>query len=714
MKKLPTMLGAAVIAGVAMFPIAVQARSRLYYFDFDTVEGGALVYNGTNKGTAQTEVWAVKSPDSGDTTGYYTSNCALGSAGTFSAHAGNSLWLNPDGSTSLGCGTTSGFTMSFWLMASGAHAVWSDFMGFRVGSTDYRLEYGGTVNDPSFYIFTTDATTGKGVTRSRRLDGTYGIFNQTVKDTWKHVALVFAPGTNAVGVCTVYIGGEKVGTMDVAEAGELKRVCFGRNVPYAGTEHKSNKSYTRIDEFAVFDYPATAEQVKWLGKFRPAQPAAGPARAMPQAWQFHTYDLETGVLPVNSGTGPDAMQRIGSAYANFKIDGGALGSTYAFHFRKNDTYFRAAASDADGLGATVGSGYTFSFWLYAPSNPTPWKSIFGFEIGSRGRTYMAYSSGNNIRTMNASGTGLEVDNAAMATTANAWQHFFLVFNPDTRKTDVYVGGEKKAALKFSTSGENPDDSEAVTALEIGPYPVKGNGKYSTEGVYADEVAFFNHSLSPWQMTWLSANIPALPPLDATNLVRTVSTDCVWDGGRASWCVNEWNGEGWVDSTRTTIYPSCEDTQVEVELKFASNATVSNDTFVACRKLVLSNATDAQTVSPTLVRGEGAFFAPQEMALADGVQLNVPAGFDNPLTVGGTLRFGSNAKIIFDADALSGSDADEGAWNSVMTFNSVELPDGETNVLSHFCVSSGKYRLSLSTDGRAVLARRNHGLTLSFY
>ena len=45
MRKL---VAAVVVAASAM---AVNARSLLYYYDFDKVENGALVYTGVNKGT---------------------------------------------------------------------------------------------------------------------------------------------------------------------------------------------------------------------------------------------------------------------------------------------------------------------------------------------------------------------------------------------------------------------------------------------------------------------------------------------------------------------------------------------------------------------------------------------------------------------------------------------------------------------------------------
>ena len=92
---------------VAAFP--ASARSLLYYYDFDNVSDGALVYNGVNKGTGN-GMFTLK--QDGTSALGYVSGGAFGSPHAFYSSTATSLWLG-DGSTSLGCGTTRGFTISF-------------------------------------------------------------------------------------------------------------------------------------------------------------------------------------------------------------------------------------------------------------------------------------------------------------------------------------------------------------------------------------------------------------------------------------------------------------------------------------------------------------------------------------------------------------------------------------------------------------------------
>ena len=103
------LVAAAICAATA--PSPSYARSLLYYFDFDKVENGALVYEGVNKGTGTAE-FILKEKSVGVGVGY--SGGALGTDHAFCSTTQNSLWLG-DGNASLGCGTTKGFTISFWL-----------------------------------------------------------------------------------------------------------------------------------------------------------------------------------------------------------------------------------------------------------------------------------------------------------------------------------------------------------------------------------------------------------------------------------------------------------------------------------------------------------------------------------------------------------------------------------------------------------------------
>ena len=95
---------------------SAYGRSLIHYFDFDTPSGNGLAYTDVDKGTSPAN-FTFKNNGSASL-GYTTG--ALGSDRAFYSSNKSSIWLG-DGSASLGCGTTKGFTISFWLKASSSH-----------------------------------------------------------------------------------------------------------------------------------------------------------------------------------------------------------------------------------------------------------------------------------------------------------------------------------------------------------------------------------------------------------------------------------------------------------------------------------------------------------------------------------------------------------------------------------------------------------------
>ena len=72
--------GLAVLMAAVLFSTFAQARSLLYYYDFDTVTDGALVYTGVNKGTGTAEL--VFKQDGSNPLGFIEGG-ALGSSHAF-------------------------------------------------------------------------------------------------------------------------------------------------------------------------------------------------------------------------------------------------------------------------------------------------------------------------------------------------------------------------------------------------------------------------------------------------------------------------------------------------------------------------------------------------------------------------------------------------------------------------------------------------------
>ena len=83
------------VAASTMAASSAHGRSLLYYYDFEDVQNGGLVYNEINRGSGSVELTGKFK--SGSTIPYSTSG-AFGSSGAYkAASTQNSLWLG-DGS----------------------------------------------------------------------------------------------------------------------------------------------------------------------------------------------------------------------------------------------------------------------------------------------------------------------------------------------------------------------------------------------------------------------------------------------------------------------------------------------------------------------------------------------------------------------------------------------------------------------------------------
>ena len=671
---------------------SAHGRSLIHYFDFDTPSGSGLAYTDVDKGTRPAN-FTLKGSSVPRTTGALGSDYAY-----YSSAANTGIWLG-DGSASLGCGTTQGFTISFWLKTSGSHTAWHDFFGFRVGGLDYRCEY-TTGNTSAFTVYYNVASTA--TCPFVGIPGASSTAAAAPAGVWKHAAFVFTPnGTNNIATCALYVGGEKIGYVNLRQSGDLQQIHVGTWVrALNGADRKSGAATnTGIDELAVFDYPVTAEQVKWLAKYKPAQPASGPGRAMPICWLLDTGDDSTGgVQPTNYGTGTDVAYKWETSYANW-VSVGAFGSTRAFHMNSKATFRVDGASAVDGLGATLGSGMTLSFWIKAPKSLNPlWRDFMSFRLGNRYERF-EWNSNNPVGIYFY---GTSNSSADIKLGENTWQNVCMVWNAETSRFDFYLDGQKNAAyLSFSS----PSATEALKSFTVGGQVFDAKGATRTTSgsanTFIDEVAIFNYSVSPAQVQWLANNVPCLPPFDTTNLVRTVSANGAWAGGLASWTVREWDdaNETWANTTRTTIYPALEDTEVEVAVSLADGVEFTNDTFVTPKRLALTAATSAALpVSATLKATADSRFAPEALEIGEGLQLTVPLYAVN---VAGTLTLGAGSKITFDVSNY------DGIGDVALVAGGIALPEGETDALAHFAVTDNRFELSLSADGKTVYAKLNN-------
>ena len=718
-------VAAAALLSLAM-SLSVHARSLLYYYDFDTVdESGNLVVTGVNKGTGTLKPAVVDKE--GEAGGSYNVGKREGGAfgdSSYAIYTGSdySLWL-PATAADLGCGTTNGFTISFWVKPPSDTAsarTWRDFFGFLIGDNRYRLEYSDVDNEFRMY----------GAVSATAASSLHLVTVNFTPDTWSHVAIVATPNaTNDNGTLTFYFNGNAASNIvaigkdgqpgyDLSDRnavsniiaigkGVLKQIHIGQTVlgdSKAPIRSNTDGSNTAIDEFALFDYPATAEQVKWLTKHKPGQPTGGPGREMPLCWRFernNNGNAETW----NTGTGDIATQFSKSAatdvpYAMY----GALKTISAFQTIHNGFTF-AAMNDEAGLGASVGSGFSFSFWLYAHQTPSGWADFFGFYLGSQNAIRLEWTESGDPRYFGAYGCSPSVP-VTEGRIASTWQHVALSYDAANSAVDIYLGGVKRGSAHLQTPVSETDILKRITVGPRSYYFNDNNTLDQRPGFHqvntsVDELAFFNYSISPEEIAWLGSNIPRLPPLSATNLVRTVSADCSWAGGLASWNVLDGTG---ADTGRLSIYPSCEDTEVEVAVSITATATITNDTFVTPAKLKFTNGTGGASAAATISAAANSMFAPENLEVGDGVTLTVKPG---DVTVADTLTFGEGAKIVFDM-----SDAEGAKIVTGLTVGSISLPEGESDVLSHFGARGG-YTVSLSEDGKTVNLNQTNGLIILF-
>ena len=266
-----------------MLAQGVWTKSTLYYFPFDELNDGKLVYE--NKGTA-VSAGITCQKNGANTDIAYVQPGALGSLTAFCSSQKPSIWIG-DGSASLGCSSKTGFTISFWINVPSEHAAWKDFFGFRIQGYDYRFEYSAK-NSGDFQVYYTHYNYGdKNLvnaihTVNNSKISTYEedkgntITEITADGSWQHIALVFSPSDR----CSIYVGGKLVNTMAVVNHGDLQQIIVGSLVRKNGAIRDVGTTKTGIDELAVFDFVATEEDVQELVKNRPEI--------------FVSYDIEVG------------------------------------------------------------------------------------------------------------------------------------------------------------------------------------------------------------------------------------------------------------------------------------------------------------------------------------------------------------------------------------------------------------------------------------
>lgn len=651
--------------------VCANAPARpLYCYHFDTTNAVAgLDWRFVNAGTGRLPL-VHRCKDASVWVDAFGAG-ALDSANAFWSKTATSLWLQGD-ADGLGCSTDTGFTISFWMCAPENTTAWSDFFGFRLGGVDVRFEY--TDKEKTFTCYAEKA--GQ-------------VLNALAAYTplkWTHLCVVWNFEQNA---CDLYVDGAKVGRILVSRRnGLLEELHIGGWVRANGEDRSYHTGNTGIDEVAVYGFSIGADDLAALQRKRPG--------AIPRGRQLlHAYNFDTvtssGVSFANAGT--DVTRGFCKELKNKanSCSPGALDSAHGFLLSDEASFWVQGDSD-EGLGCSTNTGFTLSFWVKAPQTPVAWSDMLSLRIGEQNirfewdgtdRAFSWYGSSEFWRNARAKRT----------LPADVWTHICLVWNHAANDGDVYVAGTKIGALNLW-----PPLNERVDLLCMGR-TVKNESGGDRWGFLAhapfDELALFNYSFSPDQVAALAQNAPALLELAETNLVRTVSGSCAWDGFAAGWTV--------AGTARQMVWPAGEDTNVEAVVTVAAPATLALDSFVAARRVAFVNGSGDASVDLALVAADGGPFEPQTLAVGAGVALTLPCH----VSTTGIVELAANARIVIDASDYDGRAA-------ALRTGGFVLPDGETDVLAHVSVRDDAYVPSISEDGRSILLAPVDGTPLTAY
>ena len=509
----------------------------------------------------------------------------------------SSYWLESDETAGLGCSSGTGFAISLWFRPTERTKDWNDFFGFRMGDVVYDFEYNG---EGGFSVY--DFLAGKQNLKNRNnanADASAAIN----RDDWNHLCVVWHPYAawrDWKHYGEVWVNGTKVATLLPNEGDNGKNNCLLRTVYLGAWLEMGNKggesaikddvqerSKTGIGEVAVFGCPISDDDVAYLYTH-----AAGPlprGREMTVGLHFDRSWVNGGegdspTTFVNSGTLQVPAQMLnGTDGINLATeDTGACGSGSGFKVKGTGTGTWFEGDATVGLGASVGTGLTLSYWTYVRDWSPAWSYVLSFGLDEGFDFYHDKTSNDNA----PSGEGSFAYYGdcelwdGLNQTFGTWHHHVLVLEPGAQAFQYWQDGVKKGTMGGFKS-ELTDG--LLRRLCIGP-TMKWHGAAEQNAdawVGVDELGVYNYAMSEEEIAWLGTHEAALPPLTVTTLARTVAVDGTWGGMSADWTLN--------GTDRKLVYPSGEDTDATVTLTVSKDAQLAVDTLVKAKKVVIEGS-----------------------------------------------------------------------------------------------------------------------------
>ncbi len=241
-----------IVAAAAGIGLAFAARSEnemLYHMSFETIGDNGVALQ--NDGGTLTSV-TPQLLDSGYVNYITTSGTIVPKFGTYAYRSnGGTIGIMDD--TNGLASVDTGFTVSFWFYPETV-ANWRSFFGFGfLNGNNYGYEKNA---QSSLQINGYGYTSGGNTTLNTGIAVNAG--------AWNHLALVCEPGAASV---KVYINGTAYDVTDTSGMeGSLSQILLTRrrNATGASAALRQERQTVSYDEFALYNFAATADQVAWL------------------------------------------------------------------------------------------------------------------------------------------------------------------------------------------------------------------------------------------------------------------------------------------------------------------------------------------------------------------------------------------------------------------------------------------------------------------
>lgn len=168
----------------------------------------------------------------------------------------NGKWIDGDETTGLGCSTATGFTLSYWAKPTESLGSWSDLFSFGLGNTNCNIRHEFCDNKGKFAYYGNCGGNGQ---------------KTITNNEWHHHVLVWDPQTQK---CDAYVDGAVAWNLTIGniDTGVFRRFYIGSAVLNEDGKMRTGWLNAGLDEVALFNFSATADEIAWLKTNKPKLP----------------------------------------------------------------------------------------------------------------------------------------------------------------------------------------------------------------------------------------------------------------------------------------------------------------------------------------------------------------------------------------------------------------------------------------------------------